>query len=65
MKREHLLKHLRKNGVIFYSEGSRHTKYLNPVNMKITHIPRHKELDDTFCNEICKQLGIPKIKEGK
>ena len=25
-------------------------------------IPRHAELGDIFCNEICTQLGIPKIK---
>ncbi|MCL2073889.1 MAG: type II toxin-antitoxin system HicB family antitoxin [Marinilabiliaceae bacterium] len=28
----------------------------------IIAVPRHREIGDVFCNEICKQLGIPKIK---
>jgi len=49
-------------GCLFFREGSNHTIYYNPQNNKTTAIPRHNEIKDTFCNDICKQLGIPKIK---
>jgi hypothetical protein len=43
-------------------EGSNHTIYFNPETKHFSAIPRHREIGDVFCNEICKQLGIPKIK---
>jgi predicted RNA binding protein YcfA (HicA-like mRNA interferase family) len=62
MKRSQLIKHIIENGCIFKREGSNHSIYMNLKTGKKTAIPRHNEIKDTFCNEICKQLEIPKIK---
>ena len=62
MKRDKFIKYLDKQGCILYREGGNHTVFLNPKTNKVTAIPRHREIDDIFCNDICKQLGIPKIK---
>jgi len=62
MKRNQLIKHITENGCIFKREGSSHSIYMNLNTGKRTAIPRHTEINDVICNEICKQLGIPKIK---
>ena len=62
MKRSQLIKYLHHNACIFEREGSGHTIYKNLTAGKRTAIPRHAEIKDIVCNEICKQLGIPKIK---
>jgi len=62
MKRNQLIKYCTKNGCVWDREGSNHTIYYNPKNEKSSAIPRHTEIDDKLCNNICKQLGIPKIK---
>jgi predicted RNA binding protein YcfA (HicA-like mRNA interferase family) len=62
MKRSQLIKHITENGCIFKREGSNHAIYMNLKTGKKTAIPRHNEIKDTFCNAICKQLEIPKIK---
>ncbi|MCL2132525.1 MAG: type II toxin-antitoxin system HicA family toxin [Lentimicrobiaceae bacterium] len=62
MKRHQLIQHLTKNGCIWDREGSNHTIYYNPKINKTTAVPRHNEIKDTICNEICKQIGVPKIK---
>ena len=62
MKRLKLINHLTENGCILYREGGNHTIFFNPQTMETSAIPRHNEIGDLFCNNICKQLGIPKIK---
>jgi predicted RNA binding protein YcfA (HicA-like mRNA interferase family) len=62
MKRNQIIKHLQKNGCVWDREGSNHTIYYNPITNKSTSVPRHQEIDDRICNEICKQIGVPKIK---
>jgi len=62
MKRTKLIKHLLSNGCILKREGSNHAIFLNPITGEKSAIPRHIEIGDLFCNEICKQLDIPKIK---
>ena len=62
MKRNKLIKHLTENGCVWEREGSNHTLYLNPKTNVLSAVPRHTEIGDIFCNEICKQLGVPKIK---
>jgi predicted RNA binding protein YcfA (HicA-like mRNA interferase family) len=62
MKRNQLIKYLNNNGCIFRREGSNHTIFINLITGKRTAIPRHGEIDDDLCVDICKQLGIPKIK---
>jgi len=62
MKRNQLIQHLDNHDCIFKREGSNHSIYMNLKTRKRTAIPRHSEIKDTLCNEICKQLGVPKIK---
>ena len=62
MKRNQLINHLIENGCVWDREGSNHTIYYNPKINKTTSVPRHIEINNIICNEICKQLGIPKIK---
>jgi predicted RNA binding protein YcfA (HicA-like mRNA interferase family) len=62
MKRNQLIKYLEGNDCVFKREGSGHTIYINLKTKKRTAVPRHNEIKDTMCSEICKQLGIPKIK---
>ena len=62
MKRAKLIKHITTNGCILYREGGNHTIFVNSKTLKTSAVPRHSEIGDIFCNEICKQLGIPKIK---
>jgi predicted RNA binding protein YcfA (HicA-like mRNA interferase family) len=62
MKRSKLVKHLFDNGCDIKREGSGHTIFVNMLTGKRTPVPRHSELDDILCNDICKQLGVPKIK---
>jgi predicted RNA binding protein YcfA (HicA-like mRNA interferase family) len=61
MKRNQLIKHLELAGCLFFREGANHTIYYNPKNNKTTAIPRHNEIKNTFCNEICKQLEVSRI----
>jgi predicted RNA binding protein YcfA (HicA-like mRNA interferase family) len=62
MKRNKLIKHLFSNGCVLKREGASHSIYINLKTGKRNAIPRHIEIGDDLCNEICKQLGIPKIK---
>ena len=62
MKKSQLLKYLAEHNCSIKREGSNHTIVVNLKTGKRTAIPRHNEIKDTFCNEVCKQLGIPKIK---
>lgn len=58
MKRSVFLKHLNKNGCYLYREGSKHSVFVNVSTNKRVTVPRHNELHNDFCKEICKQLGI-------
>ena len=62
MKRLKFIGHLTENGCIWYREGSNHTLYFNPLTKKVVAVPRHSDIPDILCKEICKQLCIPKIK---
>jgi hypothetical protein len=65
MKRSFLLKHLFENDCIVFREGANHTIIKNVLLNKMTAVPRHNEIGDILANEICKQLGIRKIKALK
>jgi len=58
MKRLDFEKHLKNCGCKLLREGSNHSIYLNPENGNQSAIPRHKEIDNLLCKNICKQLGI-------
>jgi len=61
MKRNQLIQHLENHGCIFKREGSSHSIYMNSKTRKRTAVPRHTEIKNTLCNDICKQLDVPKI----
>jgi mRNA interferase HicA len=62
MKREALLRHLRRHGCQLLHEDRRHSWWHNPVQNKRPAVPRHKEIDDDLARKICRDLGITKVK---
>jgi hypothetical protein len=62
MKRSFLLNYLLDNNCIELREGANHTIIKNRLNNAITALPRHQEIGDLLANEICKQLGVSRIK---
>jgi len=58
MKRNDLIKHLRKQGCIFIREGARHSVFFNSLMKKTSTVPRHNEIDDFLVNKICRDLGV-------
>jgi hypothetical protein len=60
MKRNQLIKHLRKNGASLLREGSRHTIFQK--GLRKTQIPRHNEIVDELARKICKDLDIPFVR---
>ena len=60
MKRRELIRHLKKHGCEFLREGGNHTVYVNRREMKVTTVPRHREIDQKLSYKICKDLGISK-----
>ena len=62
MKREDLLRYLRRHECELLREGGRHSWWFNPILNKRSSVPRHAEIDDNLARKICKDLGLPKIK---
>jgi len=60
MKRRDLIRHLEKHGCDFLREGGNHSVYVNKKEMKVTTVPRHREIDQGLSYRICKDLGISK-----
>ena len=58
MKRNDLIRHLRKNGCIFIREGARHSVFFNSLMKKTSTVPRHIEIDNFLAKKICRDLGI-------
>lgn len=59
MKRNKFIKYLSKYNCILLREGAKHSIYKNLSNEYKTAVPRHNELKNNTCKEICKQLEIP------
>jgi len=59
MKRNELLRHLRRWGCYLKREGSNHSVYSNPQNGRWEAVPRHAEIDNNLVKKICKMLEIP------
>ena len=64
MKRHVLLKHLQEHGCELLREGSNHSVYWNPVNLRASTVPRHREIDNNLARKICKDLGIAPLTVG-
>jgi mRNA interferase HicA len=61
MKREALLKHLRKHGCYLKREGSSHSLWTNPNTGAAETVPRHIEIPNRLARKICISLSIPQI----
>ncbi len=61
MKRNTLLRHLRKHGCILKREGSSHSLWLNPNTGEVEAVPRHTEISDRLAHKICRGLTVPQI----
>ena len=60
MKRNKFVKHLGENNCELHRNSSKHDIFINNVSKKKTTIPKHPDIDERLCTEICKQLNIPK-----
>ena len=58
MKRRALIKELEQAGCVLERHGGRHDVYRNPANRRKAPVPRHREIADTLCEVIRKQLGL-------
>jgi mRNA interferase HicA len=61
MKREALLKHLRKYGCYLKREGRSHSLWINPNTGAVETIPRHIEIPNRLTRKICNNQSIPQI----
>lgn len=59
MKRADLERHLRQQGCEFLREGGKHAIWWNPVNRKVSSLPRHREVNDFTARKICRDLEVP------
>jgi hypothetical protein len=58
VKRRAFLKELKNAGCELVRHGRRHDLYRNPANQRQAPVPRHREIADTLCEVIRKQLGV-------
>ncbi|MGH9523248.1 MAG: type II toxin-antitoxin system HicA family toxin [Terriglobales bacterium] len=61
MKRESLLRHLRKHGCQLKREGASHSLWTNPRTGQVETVPRHNEVADLLARKICRGLGVPEL----
>ena len=61
MKRNALLKHLRKNGCYLKREGREHSLWCNPRTGEVEAVPRHMEIPNKLARKICQGLSVTDI----
>lgn len=61
MKRNDLLKHLRRNGCYLKREGGSHSLWYNPLAGHMEAVPRHTEIPNKLVRKICRALSIEEI----
>jgi mRNA interferase HicA len=61
MKRNALLKHLRKDGCYLKREGREHSLWCNPRTGEMEAIPRHSEIPNKLAHKICRGLSVPEM----
>ncbi len=61
MKRNDLIKHLRRNGCYLKREGAGHSLWYNPITGHTEAVPRHTEISNMLARKICKYLSIKEI----
>jgi len=63
MKRVDLIRHLIKNGCVFFREGTKHSVFFNPLIKRSSTVPRHKDVDNFLAEKICRDLGVQEVKK--
>jgi hypothetical protein len=58
VKRQAFLRELKQAGCELVRHGRRHDVYRNPANGRNAPVPRHREIADTLCEVIRKQLAL-------
>lgn len=58
MKRRALIRELEAAGCEFVRHGRRHDIYRNPAAGRQAPVPRHREIADSLCEAIRKQLDL-------
>ena len=61
MKRNSLLRHLRRYGCYLKREGRAHSLWCNPASGTVESIPRHTEIPDILARKIFSNLSVPDI----
>jgi mRNA interferase HicA len=58
MKRREFVRELEQAGCVLHRHRKRHDIYRNPTNGQQAPVPRHREIAESLCRLIRKQLGI-------
>lgn len=58
MKRDALIRHLRREGCVLRREGSAHSIWENPKTGHAEAVPRHTEIANILAKKICRRLEI-------
>jgi mRNA interferase HicA len=58
MKQKDLVRELEAAGCVLRRHGKRHDIYHNSVNGQQAPVPRHREIAETLCVLIRRQLGL-------
>lgn len=61
MKRQALLKQLRKYGCVLKREGKEHSLWANPLTGAMEAVPRHTEISNMLARKIFRNLSVPEI----
>ncbi len=59
MKRQELLRHLRRHGCEMLREGGSHSVWVNRAALKTSTVPRHREVNEFLARKICRDLQVP------
>jgi mRNA interferase HicA len=60
MKRQDLIRELEQAGCVLHRHGRRHDIYRNPANGQQAPVPRHRQIAESLCRIIRRQLGLAK-----
>ncbi|MDY7012251.1 MAG: type II toxin-antitoxin system HicA family toxin [Cyanobacteriota bacterium] len=59
MKRQEFIRQLERAGCVLHRHGAKHDIYKNRANGKKAPVPRHREIKNSLCRLIQKQLDLP------
>ncbi|MBF0549057.1 MAG: type II toxin-antitoxin system HicA family toxin [Deltaproteobacteria bacterium] len=59
MKRQDLIRHLKRHGCELLREGGSHLIYVNRSVGSVSTEPRHREINDFLARKVCRDLQIP------